>query len=982
MLLLALSGQRGAALAQYETCRQVLAEELGVEPGPETTALYRRIRDGELDELRPSSVPTQPAPLPAPRLPAFLESEEDPALLQCSLFIGRERELAQLDGFLEDALAGRGGVAFVIGEAGQGKTCLLRAFARRALAAHPELAVATGTCDIYTGLGDSFLPFRDILGTLTGDVEAQWATGAITRDHALRLWRMLPDSVQALLEHGPDLIDTFVPGAALAQRAVAFATDGTGWLTPLEEWLARRGTLSEPRSLDQDRVFQEYLAVLQALANRRPLLLFLDDLHWADLSSVSLLSHLGWRIAPSRILIVAAYRQEDLAEGRAGGQHPLSGILSEFKRHFGDVWVDLDQGEPGEGREFIDALLDSERNRLGEDFRQQLVRTTEGHPLFTVELLRDLEERGALRQDDQELWVVEPDLVWDSLPARVEGVVQQRIGRLDVELRRALTVASVEGEAFTAEVIAQVRKADQRALVRRLSSELDKQHRLIVAQGIQQRGSHGQRLSSYQFRHNLFQKYLYNSLDEVERAYLHEAVGNVLERLYGEDTQEVAVQLARHFQVAGILDKAIDYLVQAGERAVRLSAYEEAIAHFTRALALLQTFPDEPERLQQELTLQIALGNALKATQGFGASEVGKAFTRARELSRHVRATPQVFPALWGLWEYYLTRAEHQTARELGERLVSLADAEHLLQAQHTLWTSCLPLGEFSSARMHSEQGIALYDPQEHHLQTALYGEHDPGVCCLSFGGIALWALGFPDQALQRLREALELAQGLSHPLSVALSLNYLSTVHQLRREARAAHDTAETAVTISTEQGFALVLGVATCAQGWALAQLGQAEEGIAYLRRGLDVYLNTGAAMDQTHLLALLAEAYGIAGQTGAGLDTIAKALEAVHTRSECHYEAELHRLKGELLRPQGEANSDAEACFRQAIEIARQQEARSLELRAVMSLSRLWHAQGAQGKREEAHQMLSEVYGWFSEGFDTPDLKEAEALLDELS
>jgi DNA-binding SARP family transcriptional activator len=477
MLLLAQGGQRGAALAQFETCRQVLAQELGVEPGPETRTLYQRIRDGELNGFYPSLVPTQIPSPSTPRLPAFLDSGAEPKEIEGSIFVGRKRELARLDGFLEKALRGRGVVSFVTGEAGQGKTSLLKAFSRQAQAARSELIVASGACNVYTGQGDPFLPFRDILGMLTGDVEALWASGTISRAHALRLWSLLPHAAQALVEHGPNLIDTFVVGGALERRAVACAPDGADWLDRLQELRANREAGSGGGSPDQSRLFAEYSVVLGALAQGQPLLLILDDLHWADLSSISLLSYLARRLAEAPILIVAAYRPEEVAHpsisSGQGGQHPLADVLSEFKRYLGDVWVDLDQVGPAQGREFVDAFLDTQPNRLSEEFRQRLTRTTGGHPLFTIELLRDLEERGDLRQDEAGLWVAELNLVGDVLPVRVEGVIEKRIGRLDPELREALVIASVEGEEFTAEVIAKVQDSDPRDVAWRFGGGLN-----------------------------------------------------------------------------------------------------------------------------------------------------------------------------------------------------------------------------------------------------------------------------------------------------------------------------------------------------------------------------------------------------------------------------------------------------------------------------------------------------------------------------
>jgi adenylate cyclase len=516
------------------------------------------------EQARVSLPATAEVPAVEPRRPPFLE-EGAPDLSHRPVFVARERELAWLEDRLDAALMGQGGVVFVTGGPGRGKTALLDAFARQAMEAHADLLVASGTCDAYSGLGDAYLPFREVLGTLSGEVEARWAVGTISRDHALRLWQALPAAVEALLAHGPHVVPALVPGEALLARASA-AGPAEPWLGRLRERVVRAPGAAG--SVEQSHLFQQVSNVLQALAQVHPLLLILDDLQWVDRASAGLLFHLGRRLTGARILIVGAYRPEELAPGLEEppggerGRHPLEKVLAEFKRLYGDVWLDLAEVEAPEGRRFVDAYLETEPNRLGERFRQTLAERAEGHPLFTVELLRAMQERGDLVRDEEGRWVEGPALDWDLVPARVEGVIGERIERLGHELRQILTVASVEGEEFTAEVVAQVQSLEARALVRRLSGELQREHRLVRARGLQQLGM--RRLALYRFQHHLFQRYLYNHLDEAERAYLHEDVGSVLEALYGDQTDEVAVQLARHFVEAGLTAKAAHYLGRAG----------------------------------------------------------------------------------------------------------------------------------------------------------------------------------------------------------------------------------------------------------------------------------------------------------------------------------------------------------------------------------------------------------------------------------
>ncbi|MBN1810286.1 MAG: AAA family ATPase, partial [Anaerolineae bacterium] len=557
MRLLAWDGQRGAALAQYEACRQALADELNVEPAAETTQLYEQIRAGELPSPGTLDLTVQP--------PSFLEEGEDGIedATGDAVFVAREQELARLDGFLDGALDREAKVVFITGEAGQGKTMLIQRFVRRGLEAHPDLIVAGGNGNAYTGLGDPFLPFREVLSLLTGDVEAMWTARAIPREQARRLWHLLPLAAQALMREGPELIGTLLPGPTLLARARTCAAIGADWLVRLEELVKHQTSIPGNPSLQQSDLFEQYTRVLRTLAQQRPLLLVLDDLQWADASSSGLLFHLGRRIEGRRVLIIGAYRPTEMALGYltspppAGGieggqqQHPLAPIITEFKRRFGEIEVDLEQAD---GRRFVDAFLDTVPNRLGESFREMLTRQTGGHPLFTSELLRGMQERGDLTQDRAGQWVEGPALDWETLPPRVEAVIAARIERLPQSLRQAVQVAGVEGETFTAEVVAQALATDAQELVKRLSGELDRRHRLVRAQGLQRVGT--DRLSTYRFRHILFQRYLYNSLDPVERARLHEAVGTALEVLC--EGSEVAPQLARHFEEAGIVEKAVE----------------------------------------------------------------------------------------------------------------------------------------------------------------------------------------------------------------------------------------------------------------------------------------------------------------------------------------------------------------------------------------------------------------------------------------
>ena len=418
---------------------------------------------------------------------------------QEDVFVGREREVQELNRYLEEALTGRGQISFVTGEAGSGKTVLVRQFIHQAFASDPDLVAAVGTCNAQTGIGDPYLPFREALTMLTGGPTAGKAADKTAPGGVSRLQGILRRSVQVLVEVAPDLVGVLVPGAGLVGSLGKAMAQKAGWMDKLDELVEKR----EGLSAEQERVFEQYTAFVQRLSTEVPLILFLDDLQWADKASISLLFHLGRHVQNSRILILGAYRPNDVALGRGGERHPLGPVVHELTRYYGDVFVDLDGIPEAVNQQFVEALLDAQRSCLEDAFRQSLFHHTGGHALFTVELIRAMQERGDLVRDEQERWVQGPSLDWSALPARVEGVIEERISRLDQDLREMLTIASVEGEEFTAEVVAQVQGMPTREAIQQLSGELDRQHRLV--RGLDSLRLGTQRLSQYRFRHILFQ---------------------------------------------------------------------------------------------------------------------------------------------------------------------------------------------------------------------------------------------------------------------------------------------------------------------------------------------------------------------------------------------------------------------------------------------------------------------------------------------
>ncbi|MCB0167532.1 MAG: AAA family ATPase [Anaerolineae bacterium] len=979
MRLLALSGRRSEALAQYETCRRILLAELGVEVTLETKLLYEQIRDGQLGSEVVASVTDSVVTNAAASVPLPASIHSQPALP----VVARDGQLAQLDRFLSRTLAGQGGVIFVTGNAGSGKTTLIQAFARQAQQRRPELIAAGGYCNAYTGLGDPYLPFCQILRLLTGDFEVRWALEAITEAEAQRLWQLFPFIVQTLISAGPDLVDTFLSGRNLMARASAYAAERDHWFEALQQLTQRKQAQTGTPSPQQSALFDQVARLLRAVARTRPLVLILDDLQWADAGSVSLLFHLGRQLRGDRVLIVGAFRPEEVSLGRDGARHPLQPVLHELQLALGDITIALDQGGD---RTFVPAYLASEPNRLTESFRAQLYRISRGHPLFTIELLRDMRERGHLIQDETGHWVESPTLDWTRLPARVEAAIAERMGRLSPELRQALKVASVEGETFTAEVVAQVQDVAAHQLVRQFSEVLEQLHYLISSQGSRRLGRN--RLSPYQFRHNLFQTYLYHSLTETERVYLHELVGLELERLHGPQSQEIAGELARHFEAAGLTDKAIPYFRQAGDRAMLLSAHELAIEQYRRGLTLLEQLPDTPERAQLELGLQLGLSSPLIATKGFAAPEVIKVFARTQALSQQMLGSsvgsPELFPTLFFIFNNYFAQGNYHTAREWAQRMFDYTKNSQRLHF-HTLagcllGSTILFLGQFTTGLMYLEQVLNQHDSQPSEASPIISMFYPRSLALIYSAWLLSW-LGYGDQARHRSQMAIALARQLDQPYNLAHTLAVAGlAVHLTLKDWAAVQAYLKEVRALLTGQSFPNWLACCKTCQGRVWVEHNQIEQGIVEIEEGLLILESASTNIAKTFHLYLLTEAHHKQGDPKAGLQVLTKAFGHIEQTDERCYEAELYRLKGELLLQIEESpTEEVEACFEQAIAVAQQQEARLWELRATVNLAKLWQRQG---KHTEARQRLAVIYDWFTEGFDTADLQEAEQLLNDLS
>jgi predicted ATPase len=502
---------------------------------------------------------------------------------------------------------------------------------------------------------------------------------------------------------------------------------------------------------------------------------------------------------------------------------------------------------------------------------------------------------------------------------------------------------------------------------------------LVEAELVYQRGMPPQ--ATYMFKHTLIQDTAYQSLLRSTRQQYHQRIAQVLAAQFPETAEMQPELLAHHYTEAGLSAQAMAYWQQAGQRALERSATLEAVAHLTKGLEVLATLPDTPERTQQELALHITLGPALMNTQGFMAPEVERVYARARALCQQVGDARQLFRVLWGLFYWHMARGELQRAREVGEELLGVAqrlqDPELFVVAHRAQGNPLFWRGELGLALTHAQHALALYDPQQMRDHAVRYGQ-DSGVSCRIFGAVTLWLLGYPDQARQWSEAALTHAQGLGHAFTLAQALLLSALLHLLRREAAVAQERAEAQRALCTEQGFALYLAWGTIEWGAALAAQGAWAEGLPQMREALAAYRVIGR-LPQLLFLGLLAEACGRAGQVEEGLRALHEALEEMQTSEERLYEAEVYRLRGELLLQQSAAQQgEAEESFHQALAVARQQQAKSWELRAAMSLARLWQGQG---KGDAARQLLAPIYGWFTESFDTADLQEAKTLLGEL-
>ncbi|MGE0823220.1 MAG: adenylate/guanylate cyclase domain-containing protein [Candidatus Binatia bacterium] len=891
-------------------------------------------------------------------------------------FVGRQHEMALLQQAWESAKTGHGQIAAVMGEPGVGKSRLFYEF--KLLSQRGCLVLETFS--VSHGKAYPYLPLIDLLKNyfqLTNQDNERRRREKIT-GKVLTLDRSLEDTLPYLFF----LLGIAKPTSPLQQM------DG---------------------QIRRKRILEAIKRLFLRESLNQPLIVIFEDLHWLDGETQAFLQLLSESVATARILLLVNYRPEY--------QHSWSG-----KTYFSQVRLDPLSKEQAE--EMLTALLEDafesplprrERARVRvsneslEPLKKFILAKTEGNPFFMEEIVQELREQGLLNCDDVGARRAVPLPQDLRLPTTVEGVLTARMDRLPAEEKALLQTLAVIGREFSSSLLRKVVTQPEATLLRLLS-------RLQASEFVYEQPAFPE--PEYIFKHALTQEVAYNSLLIERRKVLHERTAQAMEEVYHDKLDDHYSELAYHYSRSGNTQKAVDYLQLAGQQAVQRSAYNEAINHLTKGLDLLQTMPGSSARVQQELALQLVLGNVLMATKGYAAPEVEQVYLRARELCHQCGDSVRIFPALFGLWIFFCLHGEVRSAKEIAEQMLNLAEKENepefLVEAFRADGITEMYMGEFLSARRAFERGLSLYDPQKHSSHAFSYG-HDPSIASLNFLAWTLWYLGYPDQAQQRIYEARQRALELGHPFSLVFVLGCGLFLHQLCGDIMVTLQWEEEAEALYAEHTFPMWESWSIVTRGWILAERNETISGIELIRQGITASRATGDELSAPQWLTVLATTCWKAGYTAQGLATVAEGLGIADKSRNVFSEAELYRLKGELTlqkfqvssskfqvppspqppvpSSQAEVEREAEECFLKAIAIAQKQQAKSLELRAVMSLVRLRQQQAVQSESRitsdvvrsrltQAHQMLSAVYHWFTEGFDTKNLQEAKALIESLS
>jgi DNA-binding winged helix-turn-helix (wHTH) protein/predicted ATPase len=843
--------------------------------------------------------------------------------------VGREESLSRMRGWIGKMLGGERQIVFVTGEAGIGKTSVVDTFAR-SLASDRNIRIGRGQCLEQYGTSEAYLPVLE-------------AVGRLCREH------------QQLV----DVLRAHAPMWLLQMPALLSASD--------REVLSR-----EVFGATRERMLREMGEALEAMTADIPLVLILEDLHWSDYSTLDLISYLARQRHPAQLMLIGTYRPVELIVSG----HPLKAVKSELLARQQCEELPLEYLSENAVAKYLSIRYPD--NRFPDQLVGLIHERTEGNPLFMVNVVDFLEAQrlvGRTRQSWELL--VEIENVQLGVPESIRQMIEKQVEHLSASEQRTLETASVAGSDFSTLLVA-AGLLEDRAAIEARCDELARQRQFIQDSGVQVLPN-GSAVSRYGFIHALYQNVLYERISPFRRVQLHLRIGEQAEALYGEHASEIAAELAMHFERGANYDQAAKYLQHAADNDLRRFAYREAVALSRRGLELIEKLPETPDRARQELRLHITLGAPLIATEGYAAADVGSNYTRARELCRQLENTAEFSQALWGLWTFYLVKAELGTAREIAEEFLRVA--ADIPYSRLTNEVTLIHLGEFELALEHFQKALLLYDPERNRNDSFRYSQNS-GVASQCHASWALWCIGYPDQALDRIEKALTLARDLSEPHGLAHTLFFAAVIHQFRRDEPLAKIFAEAAYAISADHGLLLYQATTTVTRGWTLIELGRAEEAIELIRQGLVAYRATGTELLRPHFLVLLAEALKKANRIEEGLEVLEDSLAQAHANGDQYYLAEIYRLKGELLLLSSigqHAAAGAERCLNQAIETARKQKAKSLELRAAMSLSRLYQSRK---QKKKAREVLAPVYGGFTEGFETKDLREAKVLLEELA
>jgi tetratricopeptide (TPR) repeat protein len=844
--------------------------------------------------------------------------------------VGRETERGELRRAYARVKDGHSLIVGVAGEAGIGKSSLIEDVLAE-LAARPERPiVARGRCSERLAGAEAYLPILEALDSL--------------------LHRAGGESLQTLMK-------TVAPTWYLqvATRSI--------------EESSMADLRVEALTASQERMKREVGAYFQDISRTRPVILFLDDLHWADVSTIDILNYLAGRFADMRLLVLASYRPAEMALA----QHPFLNIANNLRTRGLFEEISLAFLEPADVDRYL--ALEFPEHRLPPDFSVFIHAKTEGNPLFMADLVRYLRDSGGIVERNG-AWTLArsmSDLPRD-LPESVRSMIARKIEQVDERDRSLLLAASVQGHQFDSTVVSEAIDMEPAAVEERLDI-LERVH-VFVKRGNEYEFPDLTLTLQYQFVHVLYQNMLYASLQPTRRTALSGRVARSLVS-HGETTPGGAARLAVLFEAARDFPTSAQYYFAAAQHSVGLFGFREALSLAERGLKALRGMPDGPARTQQELGLQMIRGLALRMMKGWAAAELEPIFARARELCHQLDDPPEVFPVRWALTLFHAIRGDLRVYRERAAELMIQAEQSgnpaYLVAAHHLVGVSLEFLGNMVESSQVLDRARELHRPADHMTYTAMFGL-DPGMIGRAMSSRPLWALGYPDRADARARESLALARSQRQPITLAFALVVAQGIHLYRGEAQEAVSMGDEIVALSREYELKQETEWGRSFQGAALAALGRTSEGIDQLKDSLAVQQAIGSGLVRTAFLALLAEMLAVAGRVDEGFRAVDEGFVHAETTLEGGYLAELHRTRGELLVASGNL-SGAEDSLRRAIEVAREQQAKSFELRAATSLGRLLLDAG---RRDDARGVLAPVYGWFTEGHTTRDLIAARATL----